>query len=228
MNTRLYRRGQFSFVVLFVVLAFMVPTLSGCFGDSTMSEPESQEDMGPPALVSVSTVVGSNTLDAAGTYQAETYFTLTNNSSEGVNIEEVIIDLTSANYNAFFDTEGGPPGAFFQLPFLTDQGLNVGLSGWVGTVDGTGDITDPFYTILGTNRVDDGARYLHMSFGEFSPGKTFTFRIDVDYQRGSYRELCLASCFQGAGVTILFTGPDMDATPVGDTYLRDNWRQAGF
>jgi hypothetical protein len=78
------------------------------------------------------------------------------------------------------------------------------------------------------NRVDDGAKFLHMSFDEFYPGKSFVFRIDVDYLNGSYRELCLASCFQGTGVTILFEGPDMDPTPVGDTYAKSGWRGAGF
>ncbi len=96
-------------------------------------------------------------------------------------------------------------------------------------MDGTGDVTDPYYTILGMNRVDDGAKYLHISFADFEPGDWFTFRIDVDRQaNGSYSEFCLADCFKGTGITILFVGPDMLPTPMHETYVKGNWRSANF
>ncbi len=226
MNTRSY--PVVGNVTLRSVFALGVMLTAGCVEDpAAPNNPDAQHVVSPS--LALRATQGPHTLSASGTYASETRFTITNNSSNGVGITGVIIDLTTANADAFFDPVAGNPGADFNVPFLTRDGFVAGLTGWIGDILGSADVTDPYYTVLGLNRVEDGALYLHMSFDGFMPGQTFRFSIDVDRRvRGRYSSLCLASCFSGSGVTVVFGGPSVNTTPVRATYRRTNWRVASF
>ena len=212
--------------VLFLGLAFTISTLVGC--GEPVSPNDDTEDV---ALASVSTAVGEHTLAAEGIFIGDMLFRIKNISSEGVNIANVIVDLNPSRENALFDPLGGAPGAGKSNQFTTTNGWDVGLYGWAGDIVGSADINDPDYGLLGLglNRVVDGAKYLHMGFDWFGPGLTFMFAIDVDAMaRGRYTDRCYGSCLQGARITMVFTAPGMDPTPVTVPFVRTSWLTAGF
>jgi hypothetical protein len=115
-------------------------------------------------------------------------FSITNNSSPGVQITGLTITLPA---NTIFDTATNGSGQNPDFPY--------------------GSVVDPAggTSSLFGGSVTDGATALTINFTSFDATEGFLFRIDVDSTSGSTNEQKVVTLdeFAGAGLSVTFAGP---------------------
>jgi hypothetical protein len=86
-------------------------------------------------------------------------FEIVNKSQENWAVKSLVLSLSGSSGRLIFDTDGGGLGASMYQPFSAGAS-DVGFEG--------------------ASPVTDGGEVVALRFSAFTPGKTFTFYVDVD------------------------------------------------
>lgn len=142
-------------------------------------------------------------------------FEITNNSTNGLQISSVTLDLSTAIMPEFvFDplgTAGDPTAKCF------DEVNGGTLTGLVtdGSGSGSGSCIDPFSAPRGVGGFD----VLTIDFNDFDPGEAFEFAVDVDPTSISVDEVGgKASGLEIAGATVTITFNDGSTVLLAELY----------
>ncbi len=107
-------------------------------------------------------------------------FNIANKSQEPWSVASVVLSLVGSRGRVVFDTADGGAGTSMHRPFSANAG-NVGF--------------------IGATPVDDGSRVVALKFSDFSPGKSFSFIVDVDAKSPSGIDLPMVSDGDMEGAT---------------------------
>jgi hypothetical protein len=126
-------------------------------------------DADATVMINPGTGIGSSTF-------TNDSFSITNNSSNGLQITEVTINLSSAIFPEMVFDPLGTAGDATAKCFNEDSGGTVTGLITDGSGSGNGSCLDPFSGPRGNGGFDA----LTLQFGDFDPGETLTFSVDVD------------------------------------------------
>lgn len=130
------------------------------------------------------------------------YFIIRNRSPEGWTLTMLLIDLGRSAGQLVFDTDEGGPGVGGASPFFANFASPVRL--------------------VGTIPAQDGGRTVGLRFEDFTPGREYSFHVDVNSMRGGDgRTWVLPADISGAIAQATFEGPSGQSDKV-DAIFADN------